>query len=148
MRLIYSVGHPDGRTAGSWSATSITSALWFVFPGGRAWHAALTGRGMGIKESIRAPAPFSPPYISPPLMSVFWFSFQLRPSDLFCKQRGGSSVMWVHSMWVNSLQDKRCGGVCPVHIYTFLCPRSGSRRDRLCKHKYGYLFVPHLPKRD
>lgn len=105
-----------------------------------------TGRGTGIKESIRALAPFSPPYISPPLMSVFWFSFQLRPSDSFCKQRGGSSVMWVHSMWVNSLQDNRCGGVCPVHIYTFLCPHSRSRNDRLWKHrkkghKYGFVCL-------
>lgn len=63
MRLIYSVGHPDGKTAGSWSATSITSALWFVFPGGRSWHSALTGRGTGIKESI-LPSLFFPPYHS------------------------------------------------------------------------------------
>lgn len=100
MRLIYSVGHPDGKTAGSWSATSITSALWFVFPGGRSWHSALTGRGTGIKESILLSL-FFPPYRShslplspstsriPLLLSL---SFQLCPSDLFAS--GEEEATW------------------------------------------------------
>lgn len=96
MRLIYSVGHPDGKTAGSWSATSITSALWFVFPGGRSWHSALTGRGAGIKESIL-------PLSLLPTLPLFLSLYLSRPSSplpflstlsfrFICKQRRGSNV--------------------------------------------------------
>lgn len=99
MRLIYSVGHPDGTTAGSWSATSITSALWFVFPGGRSWHSALTGRGTGIKESI---LPLSSSHLTTLFLSLvlstshipllFSLSFQLCPSDLFASPE--EEAMW------------------------------------------------------
>lgn len=97
MRLIYSVVHPDGTTAGSWSATSITSALWFVFPGGRSWHSALTGRRTGIKESILSPS-LSSSHLKTLSISLYPLrlssphSFQLCPSDLFASRE--EQVMW------------------------------------------------------